>query len=119
NAIPVDTAEGKGRSLSVQWPAVWVLPDGTWRKTRRLLLEHSWLNQLPRYSFAHPPPSQYHIRKVPIGGALSTLESVAWLLANVSTLDPEPLYRLQAAMVQQWQGHQPVAHRRHNTVWPF
>lgn len=55
--------------------------DATWRKSRRLLLESTWLAALPRYHLESPPPSRYRIRREPHGEALSTLEAVVFALA--------------------------------------
>lgn len=113
-AIAVDTAPVSPNHTAnpADWPTTWVIPDGTWRKTRRLLQEQPWIGAMTGYSFSRPPASRYLIRKGPGQGALSTLESVAWLLCNITSVDPAPLYRLQAAFVAQRQAHQPAAHRR-------
>ena len=53
-----------------------IVPDGTWRKARRLLHCNPWLAQLPRLTLAEARPSRYRLRKAPGPGALSTLEAI-------------------------------------------
>lgn len=96
---------------SGELPMQWILLDGTWKKTKRLLFEHPWLTHMPAFSFADPPPSQYFIRKVPSSKALSTLESVAYLYQLTQGLSMNALLKLQHRLVEQWQEHQPVAHQ--------
>lgn len=93
-------------------PTAWLFPDGTWKKTRRMLYENPWLSAINSFSFSQAPESLYRIRKVPGRTACSTLESVAWVLQCTQSVDPTPLYELQRAFVAQWQSHQPAMHRR-------
>ncbi|MCC6077125.1 tRNA-uridine aminocarboxypropyltransferase [Pseudomonas sp. GCM10022188] len=53
-----------------------IVPDGTWRKARRLLHCNPWLAQLPRLTLEEARPSRYRLRKAPGPGALSTLEAI-------------------------------------------
>ncbi|MFY0665179.1 MAG: DTW domain-containing protein [Natronospirillum sp.] len=94
------------------WPTAWLFLDGTWKKTRRLLHEHSWLADVPSYRFSQAPLSGYHIRKVPNAVACSTLESVAWVLQITQDFEVAPLYELQRHFVLSWQRFQPAAHQR-------
>ena len=57
-----------------------VVLDATWRKSRKLLHLHPWLQQLPRYSLHEPPPSQYVIRKAQQPLQRSTLEATCLAL---------------------------------------
>ncbi|MFE8071100.1 tRNA-uridine aminocarboxypropyltransferase [Marinobacteraceae bacterium S3BR75-40.1] len=78
----------------------WILLDGTWRKAKRLFLSHPWLQALPQFHFAHPPPSQYRIRKAPGQGQLATSEAVAHLLRHVAPeCNVTPLDRALDALV--------------------
>lgn len=58
-------------------PLLLVVPDGTWRKARKLLYLNPALATLPRVSLAEDAaPSRYRVRKAPGEGALSTIEAV-------------------------------------------
>jgi len=50
--------------------------DGTWRKSKRMLLESPALAALPRYHLESPEPSRYRIRREPRAHAISTLEAI-------------------------------------------
>lgn len=93
-------------------PKAWLFPDGTWKKTRRMLYEHPWLMDVGAFSFSQAPVSNYRIRKVPSSTACSTLESIGWVLQQAHQVDPAPLYELQRQFVEQWQAYQPKAHQR-------
>lgn len=62
-------------------PALLVVPDGTWRKARKLLHLNPALAALPRVTLPSGLPSRYRLRKAPEAGALSTIEAI------VSALD--------------------------------
>lgn len=57
-----------------------IVPDGTWRKARRLLHCNSWLATLPRLCLEEGLVSRYRLRKAPAPGALSTLEAIVHCL---------------------------------------
>ncbi|MBA1201501.1 DTW domain-containing protein [Pseudomonas capeferrum] len=61
-------------------PLLLIVPDGTWRKTRKLLYLNPLLGQLPRVTLGQVAPSRYRLRKAPDEGALSTLEAVVQAL---------------------------------------
>lgn len=67
-------------------PVLLVIPDGTWRKARKLLHLNPRLAALPRVTLDNPPPSRYRLRKVPGAEALSTLEAITHAL---HTLEPD------------------------------
>ncbi|WP_062380322.1 tRNA-uridine aminocarboxypropyltransferase [Pseudomonas abietaniphila] len=67
-------------------PLLLVIPDGTWRKARKLLYLNPVLATLPRVTLENPPPSRYRLRKVPGVEALSTLEAITHAL---HTLEPD------------------------------
>ncbi|MES2605339.1 MAG: tRNA-uridine aminocarboxypropyltransferase [Pseudomonadota bacterium] len=60
-----------------------LLLDASWRKSRRLLLGSSWLQQLPRISVALPTPSRYRIRREPQPGYCSSLEALCHVLGTL------------------------------------
>lgn len=65
-------------------PVLLVVPDGTWRKARKLLHLNPALAALPRVVLAEGLQSRYRLRKAPMPGALSTLEAIVEAL---NTLD--------------------------------
>jgi DTW domain-containing protein YfiP len=62
-------------------PTLLIVPDGTWRKARKLLHCNPLLATLPRVTLVDGLQSRYRLRKAPMPGALSTIEAV------VSALD--------------------------------
>jgi DTW domain-containing protein YfiP len=61
-------------------PMLLVVPDGTWRKARKLLHLNPLLAALPRVGLARTEASRYRLRKAPGPGALSTLEAIVHAL---------------------------------------
>lgn len=61
-------------------PWLLVVPDGTWRKARKLLHLNPLLASLPRVTPAPGAVSRYRLRKAPAPGALSTVEAVVQAL---------------------------------------
>lgn len=61
-------------------PRLLVVPDGTWRKARKLLHLNPLLADLPRVQLVAAEPSRYRLRKAPGPGALSTLEAITQTL---------------------------------------
>lgn len=61
-------------------PTLLVVPDGTWRKARKLLHLNPLLAALPRVTLGDVPTSRYRLRKAPAPEALSTLESIVQAL---------------------------------------
>lgn len=64
-------------------PLLLVVPDGTWRKARKLLHLNPLLAALPRVSLSNASASRYRLRKVPEAGALSTIEAIVSALETV------------------------------------
>ncbi|WP_219063905.1 tRNA-uridine aminocarboxypropyltransferase [Pseudomonas sp. UMAB-08] len=62
-----------------------VVPDGTWRKARKLLHLNPLLAALPRVTLAQAVPSRYRLRKAPGPGALSTVEAIVQALQTLET----------------------------------
>ena len=67
-------------------PILLVVPDGTWRKARKLLHLNPLLAALPRVTLEGGPASRYRLRKAPGPDALSTVEAIVHAL---HTLEPE------------------------------
>ncbi|MHA6493873.1 tRNA-uridine aminocarboxypropyltransferase [Pseudomonas borbori] len=57
-------------------PMLLVVPDGTWRKARKLLHCNPLLGSLPRVTLPAGKPSRYRLRKAPAADAVSTLEAI-------------------------------------------
>ena len=66
-----------------QQPLLLVVPDGTWRKARKLLHLNPLLAALPRVSLSEAAPSRYRLRKAPGPGALSTVEAITQALETL------------------------------------
>lgn len=62
-----------------------VVPDGTWRKARKLLHLNPLLAALPRVTLNDVPASRYRLRKAPAADALSTLEAVVHALQTLES----------------------------------
>ncbi|MBA6068173.1 DTW domain-containing protein [Pseudomonas mosselii] len=79
--FPGDEAEVlQGYGQDVDLPLMLIVPDGTWRKARKMLYLNPQLEALPRVALGNVPPSRYRLRKAPEPGALSTLEAVVHAL---------------------------------------
>ncbi len=64
-------------------PTLLVVPDGTWRKARKLLHLNPLLAALPRVTLGDVPASRYRLRKAPGPDALSTLEAIVHALQTL------------------------------------
>jgi len=73
-ALPLAPLPGDDR------PLLLVVPDGTWRKARKLLHLNPWLAELPRVCLPSGLNSRYRLRKAPAEGALATIEAIAMAL---------------------------------------
>ena len=78
--FPGDQAQPLVPYTSHDSPWLLVVPDGTWRKARKLLHLNPLLADLPRVTLATVEPSRYRLRKAPGEGALSTVEAVVQAL---------------------------------------
>ncbi|WP_353152606.1 tRNA-uridine aminocarboxypropyltransferase [Pollutimonas bauzanensis] len=93
-----------------------IVPDGTWRKARKILYANPVLNTLPRLSLEAGAPSRYRLRKTSVPAAVSTIEAIARTLA---ALEPEqdfnPILRpFDALIEQQIQAMGSDVYRRHH-----
>lgn len=77
-----------------------VFIDATWRRSKRILLEHPVLQRLPRYQLTQVSPPRYRLRKAPASDALSTLEAIVEILVRLDTARCDDYRRLLAAMDQ-------------------
>lgn len=62
-------------------PWLLVVPDGTWRKARKILHCNPLLAALPRVTLPEGLRSRYRLRKAPIAESLATVEAVSYALA--------------------------------------
>ena len=82
-------------------PLLLVVPDGTWRKARKLLHLNPLLATLPRVSLAQGGVSRYRLRKAPGPGALSTVEAIAQALQVLEApICFEPLLKPFEALIE-------------------
>ncbi|PMV23522.1 MULTISPECIES: tRNA-uridine aminocarboxypropyltransferase [unclassified Pseudomonas] len=78
--FPSDDAQPLQRYAPDEQPMLLVVPDGTWRKARKLLYLNPLLAALPRVTLMGDAVSRYRLRKAPGPGALSTVEAIAQAL---------------------------------------
>ena len=78
--FPADDAEPLQTYTPSDQPLLLVVPDGTWRKARKLLHLNPLLAGLPRVTLAGERVSRYRLRKAPGPGALSTVEAIVQAL---------------------------------------
>jgi DTW domain-containing protein YfiP len=76
--------------------------DGTWRKAKRLYLSNEWLQSLPNFHFNKQLEGLYRIRKTSIDNGLSTLESVAYVIARTDGMPSKPFYDVFEKMQSFW-----------------
>jgi DTW domain-containing protein YfiP len=84
----------RNSEANLEKPFRFLVLDGTWRKAYKLWKLNSWLQELINVQF-RGVESNYHIRKSPKEGGLSTLESVVHCLNCVEpNVDTEPLMKV-------------------------
>jgi DTW domain-containing protein YfiP len=82
-------------------PLLLVVPDGTWRKARKLLHLNPLLAALPRVTLTAGAVSRYRLRKAPGPGALSTVEAIVQALTVLEAPTSfEPLLRPFEALIE-------------------
>ncbi len=83
-------------------PGLLIVPDGTWRKARKILYANPVLNTLPRLSLPAGEPSRYRLRQTREPAAVSTIEAIVRTLA---VLEPDqnfqPVLRPFDVLVEQ------------------
>lgn len=93
-----------------------IVPDGTWRKARKILYANPVLNTLPRLSLEAGAPSRYRLRKTSVPAAVSTIEAI---VRTLGALEPEqdfsPILRpFEALIEQQIEAMGDDVYRRHH-----
>jgi DTW domain-containing protein YfiP len=99
--FPADDAQPLQHYAPDDTPLLLVVPDGTWRKARKLLHLNPLLAVLPRVTLAGDAVSRYRLRKAPSPGALSTVEAIAQALQVLEAPTSfEPLLRPFDALIE-------------------
>jgi len=78
--FPGEDAIPLGSLADAAQPLRLIVPDGTWRKTRKILHVNPWLAGLPRVALPQGLSSRYRLRKAPMPGVLSTIEAIVTAL---------------------------------------
>ncbi len=84
--FPGEQAQELSAYQADQQPLLLVVPDGTWRKARKILHCNPLLAALPRVTLPAGLTSRYRLRKAPIQESLATVEAVSYAL---DILEPE------------------------------
>lgn len=74
--FPGEDAQPLASLAQLPQPQRLVVPDGSWRKARKLLHLNPALAALPRVCLPAGLVSRYRLRKAPAEGALSTIEAI-------------------------------------------
>ena len=99
--FPGDTAQPLPlRDADDPRPLLLVVPDGTWRKARKLLHLNPSLAALPRVCLPGGLRSRYRLRKAPGEGALATIEAIACALQLQDGADFGALLRPFEALIE-------------------
>lgn len=99
--FPSDDAQPLQHYAPDDTPLLLVVPDGTWRKARKLLHLNPLLAALPRVTLVGDAVSRYRLRKAPGPGALSTVEAIAQALHVLEAPTSfEPLLRPFDALIE-------------------
>lgn len=99
--FPADDAQALQAYAPDEQPLLLVVPDGTWRKARKLLHLNPLLAALPRVTLADGGVSRYRLRKAPGPGALSTVEAIVQALQVVEAPRCfEPLLKPFEALIE-------------------
>lgn len=84
-----------------QQPLLLIVPDGTWRKARKILHCNPLLAALPRVTLPAGLSSRYRLRKAPDENALATVEAVTHALTALEpSVDFSPLLRPFEALIE-------------------
>ncbi|WP_053133070.1 tRNA-uridine aminocarboxypropyltransferase [Pseudomonas sp. MIACH] len=99
--FPADDAQPLQAYAPGDQPLLLVVPDGTWRKARKLLHLNPLLAALPRVTLAEGAVSRYRLRKAPGAGALSTVEAIVQALQVLEApVSFEPLLKPFDALIE-------------------
>lgn len=95
-----------------------IVPDGTWRKARKIMQANPVLGALPRLSLEAGAPSRYRVRKTRQPAAVSTIEAIARTLALLEPdQDFHPILKPFDALIdQQIEAMGADVYRRHHQL---
>jgi len=99
--FPAEDAQSMQAYAASDEPLLLVVPDGTWRKARKMLHLNPLLAALPRVTLAEGGVSRYRLRKAPGPGALSTIEAIVQALQTLEApASFEPLLKPFEALIE-------------------
>ncbi|MEB0048155.1 MULTISPECIES: tRNA-uridine aminocarboxypropyltransferase [unclassified Pseudomonas] len=99
--FPAEDAQPMRCYSATDEPLLLVVPDGTWRKARKMLHLNPLLAALPRVTLVGGAVSRYRLRKAPEPGALSTVEAIVRALQILEAPKTfEPLLRPFEALIE-------------------
>ncbi|MCL9799249.1 DTW domain-containing protein [Pseudomonas sp. AKS31] len=99
--FPADDAQPMQAYDESDEPLLLVVPDGTWRKARKMLHLNPLLAALPRVTLAEGGVSRYRLRKAPGPGALSTIEAIVQALQTLEApASFEPMLKPFEALIE-------------------
>jgi len=99
--FPAEDAQPLQAYAPTDEPLLLVVPDGTWRKARKMLHLNPLLAALPRVTLADGGVSRYRLRKAPGPGALSTIEAIVQALQTLEAPATfEPLLKPFEALIE-------------------
>lgn len=115
--FPGDNAQTPEEVMALRaQPAVdlLIVPDGTWRKARKIMYANPVLATLPRICLAADTPTAYKVRKASQPDALATIEAIA---RTLTVLEPgqdfsQLLQPFNALVSQQIQAMGPDTYQR-------
>jgi DTW domain-containing protein YfiP len=116
--FPGEDAQQLSAYQTEQQPWLLVVPDGTWRKARRILYCNPLLATLPRVTLPSGLRSRYRLRKAPDAQALATVEAVSNALAILEpAVDFSPLLKPFDALIEgQIQAMGAATYRRNHLI---
>lgn len=99
--FPGESAQELRAYQEGEQPLLLVVPDGTWRKARKILHCNPLLAALPRVTLPVGFSGRYRLRKAPSAQALATVEAVCYALATLEPeLDFKPLLQPFEALIE-------------------
>lgn len=129
NELPVNTCEAfenshdvfvstreEGHGAACAAPLL-IVPDGTWRKARKIVQANPVLHHLPRVCLDGGEPSRYRVRKTTEPNAVATIEAI---VRTLSMLEPDKdfsavLYPFERLIAQQISAMGPEIYQRHHS----
>jgi DTW domain-containing protein YfiP len=76
-------------AASLEGPVTLIVPDGSWRQTRKMIAREARLADVPRVKLPPGPPSVYRLRQQPNPESLCTFEGIARAIGLLESRDAE------------------------------